>query len=54
MRQQCQNIASSIAVVTASRVYAELEAMGLATEELGKQLRGLPSHALPLRGGKRR
>lgn len=35
-------------------VIAKLEAMGLATEELGKQLRGLPSHALPLRGGKRR
>lgn len=35
-------------------VVAKLEAMGLATEELGRQLRGLPSHALPLRGGKRR
>lgn len=35
-------------------VIAKLEAMGLATEELGRQLRGLPSHALPLRGGKRR
>lgn len=35
-------------------VIAKLEAVGLATEELGRQLRGLPSHALPLRGGKRR
>lgn len=35
-------------------VIAKLESMGLATEELGRQLRGLPSHALPLRGGKRR
>lgn len=35
-------------------VIARLEAAGLATEELGRQLRGLTSHALPLRSGRRR
>lgn len=35
-------------------VLARLEAAGFATEELGRQLRGLAQHALPLRSGRRR